>query len=73
MRRSHTGIALRLGILAAIPPAVAHTGTFTTLYSFSGLNALGAVPEGRLVYVNGGLYGTTEARGSQDRGRDYIV
>jgi uncharacterized repeat protein (TIGR03803 family) len=64
MRRTHTGMALSLGILAAIPPAAAHAGTFSTLYSFSGLNALGAVPEGGLVYVNGALYGTTEAGGN---------
>ena len=64
MRSTHTGMALGLGILAAMPPAAAYAGAFATLHSFTGLNADGAIPAGGLVYVNGALYGTTEAGGN---------
>src|ERR1700678_4036743 len=57
--------AMCLASCIALPaiPAVGHTGTLTTLHTFTGYSD-GATPTGNLLVLNGSLYGTAQFGGT---------
>ena len=55
----------------AYAPFIAHAGTFTTLYSFTG-GADGTFPYGPLLYQRGELYGTTYGNNGNNPGNGNV-
>ncbi len=57
---------------AALPPVVAKSQTFKTVYQFTD-DEDGLLPEGGVLYENGFLYGSTENGGIHDKGTIYKI